>query len=88
MLGLSSATETALRHVFEAWDGGGVPGVLAGDAVPPVVLMIAVACDLEIFARVHGLERAQQLIAQRAGARYPQALAALAAAHAGAPAPA
>jgi len=82
MLDLSSATETALRHVFEAWDGGGVPGVLAGDAVPPVVLMIAVACDLEIFARVHGLERAQQLIAQRAGARYPQALAALATAHA------
>ncbi|GAB2909076.1 HD domain-containing protein [Paraburkholderia jirisanensis] len=81
-LGLSGTTETALRHVFEAWDGGGVPGVLAGDAVPPVVYMIGIACDLEIFARVHGLEGAQQLIAQRGGARYPQALVTLAATHA------
>jgi HD-GYP domain-containing protein (c-di-GMP phosphodiesterase class II) len=81
MLGLADGTQTALRHIFEAWDGGGVPAVLAGDAVPVAVYVIAVAGDLEIFARVYGVDQALQLIAQRANARYPASLAALADAH-------
>lgn len=81
MLGLAHATQTALRHIFEAWDGGGIPDRLAGDAVPTAVYLIAVAGDLEIFARVYGVDHALQLIAQRANARYPAALAALAETH-------
>jgi HD-GYP domain-containing protein (c-di-GMP phosphodiesterase class II) len=81
MLGLAHGTQTALRHIFEAWDGGGLPDRLAGDAVPAAVYLVALAGDLEIFARVYGAEHALQLIAQRANARYPAALAALADAH-------
>jgi response regulator RpfG family c-di-GMP phosphodiesterase/DNA-binding CsgD family transcriptional regulator len=81
MLGLADGTQAALRHIFEAWDGGGLPDRLAGEAVPVAVYLIALAGDLEIFARVYGVEEALQLIAQRANARYPAALAALADAH-------
>ncbi|MDQ7981091.1 HD domain-containing phosphohydrolase [Paraburkholderia sp. SARCC-3016] len=81
MLGLAAGTQAALRHIFEAWDGCGLPDKLAGEAVPVAVYLIALAGDLEIFARVYGVEQALQLIAQRANARYPAALAALGDAH-------
>ncbi|CAB3767873.1 hypothetical protein LMG29739_05178 [Paraburkholderia solisilvae] len=81
MLGLAHDTQATLRHIFEAWDGGGMPDQLAGDAVPLAVYWVALAGDLEIFARVYGVDDALQLIAQRANARYPAALAALADAH-------
>jgi HD-GYP domain-containing protein (c-di-GMP phosphodiesterase class II)/DNA-binding CsgD family transcriptional regulator len=81
MLGLADSTQAALRHIFEAWDGGGLPDKLAGEAVPVAVYLIALAGDLEVFARVYGVEQALQLIAQRADVRYPAALAALGDAH-------
>jgi HD-GYP domain-containing protein (c-di-GMP phosphodiesterase class II) len=82
ILRLASDTEGVLRHIFEAWDGTGIPQGLAGAAVPRAVFMVSLAGDLEIFSRVHGLPRALALIAGRAGARYPAELAALAADHA------
>ena len=82
ILRLASDTEGALRHIFEAWDGAGIPQGLAGAAVPRAVFMVSLAGDLEIFSRVHGLPRALALIAGQAGARYPAELAALAADHA------
>ncbi|HEY4351384.1 MAG TPA: LuxR family transcriptional regulator, partial [Paraburkholderia sp.] len=69
MLGLADGTQAALRHIFEAWDGAGLPDKLAGEAVPVAVYLIALAGDLEIFARVYGVEQALQLIVQRANAR-------------------
>ena len=71
MLGLPLATETTLRHIFEMWDGNGVPAHLARDAVPMPVFVVALAGDLEIFSRTYGVEQALGLIAQRADVRYP-----------------
>ncbi len=82
IIGLDVATETALRHIFETWDGRGIPDRLAGAAVPDTVFVVSLAGDVEIFSRVYGLEQALKLIAQRADARYPARLAALAAAEA------
>lgn len=82
IMGLGHATETALRHIFETWDGCGIPDRLAGAAVPDTVFVVSLAGDLEIFSRIYGLERALKLIAQQADARYPARLAALAVAHA------
>ncbi|VVD27978.1 HD domain-containing phosphohydrolase [Paraburkholderia dioscoreae] len=79
MLGLADATQEALRRIFESWDGGGFPGQMPGGDVPSAVFMVAVAGDLEILSRVYGLERAQMLIAQKAGRQYPAELARLAA---------
>jgi HD-GYP domain-containing protein (c-di-GMP phosphodiesterase class II) len=84
MLGLTPATQEALRRIFESWDGGGIPDHKSGRDVPAAVFMVAVAGDLEILSRVHGLERAQMLIAQKAGRQYPAELAQLASAHAAA----
>ncbi|SMG23220.1 HD domain-containing phosphohydrolase [Paraburkholderia susongensis] len=82
-LGLSKATETALRHIFETWDGRGLPAQLAREEVPISVLVVALAGDLEVFSRTYGVEPALALIEQRSGARYPAHLVATATRHAG-----
>ena len=76
-LGMGTDVELGLRHIFETVDGHGWPGLLAGAAVPEVVHHVALASDLEILARVHGLEAALARIAGAAGRRYPASLAAL-----------
>uniref|UniRef100_UPI0035B2F34C HD domain-containing phosphohydrolase n=1 Tax=Chitinimonas sp. TaxID=1934313 RepID=UPI0035B2F34C len=58
--------------------GSGWPDRLRGAAVPDTVYLAALASDLEILSRAHGLPRALQLIASRAGQVYPQHLADLA----------
>ncbi|OAJ55005.1 LuxR family transcriptional regulator [Paraburkholderia ginsengiterrae] len=77
ILRLTPDTEASLRHIFETWDGTGVPDGLAGAAVPRAVYMVWLAGDLEIFSRVYGLPRALELIAAQTGTRYPAELAAL-----------
>lgn len=74
MLGLPAEVTRALRHVFEAWDGSGRPAGLRGEAVPAAVLEAALAGDLEIFSRVHGLPAALRHIGERADGKYPRAL--------------
>lgn len=74
ILGLSSATETALRHIFESWDGNGLPARLVHEQVPAAVSIVALAGDLDVFSRTYGIERAVELIGQRAGSRYPAML--------------
>jgi HD-GYP domain-containing protein (c-di-GMP phosphodiesterase class II) len=83
MLGLEDMTQMALRHIFEAWDGGGFPERLDGARVPQAVFLVALASDLEILSRVYGVDGAQKLIAQKAGRQYPDALARIACAQAG-----
>jgi len=75
LLGLPADIERAMRCLFETWDGGGKPAGLSGDAVPAVVFHVALAGDLEIFSRVHGLPAALRYIAERADGKYPKALA-------------
>ncbi|MBQ5963295.1 HD domain-containing phosphohydrolase, partial [Massilia sp. ZL223] len=70
MLGLPAAVEHALRHLFARGAETGQIAALAG--------------DLELLARTHGLDAALAMIARLAGRRYPAALAQLAAQHAGA----
>jgi len=82
LLGLPVGIERAMHHLFETWDGRGKPAGLRGDAVLAVVFAVALAGDLEIFSRVHGLPAALRHIAERADAKYPQALVALATRHA------
>ena len=82
ILRLTVDTEAVLRHIFEAWDGSGMPDGLAGNAVPRAVFVVSLAGDLEIFSRVYGVPRALALIGERAGTRYPVELAALVDEHA------
>ncbi|GAB3252283.1 HD domain-containing phosphohydrolase [Chitinimonas naiadis] len=76
-LGLGAPVEDALRHIFEHYDGSGQPGGLRDAEVPATVYIAALASDLEILSRAHGLEKAQQLIASRADKIYPATLTTL-----------
>lgn len=82
MMGLPAAVESGLRHVWEQYDGNGLPHRLRGDDVPDVVFHATLGGDLEILARVHGLERALGMIAQLGDVKYPARLVQLVAPHA------
>lgn len=82
MMGLPAAVESGLRHVWEHYDGSGLPLHLRGDEVPNVVYHAALGGDLEILARVHGVDRALEMIAQLGDVKYPARLVALVAPHA------
>ncbi|AWL06395.1 HD domain-containing phosphohydrolase [Massilia oculi] len=82
MMGLPAAVESGLRHVWEHYDGSGLPLHLRGDEVPTVVYHAVLGGDLEILARVHGIERALEMIAQLGDVKYPARLVALVAPHA------
>lgn len=82
MMGLPAAVESGLRHVWEHYDGSGLPLHLRGDEVPSVVYHSVLGGDLEILARVHGVERALEMIAQLGDVKYPACLVALVAPHA------
>jgi HD-GYP domain-containing protein (c-di-GMP phosphodiesterase class II)/DNA-binding CsgD family transcriptional regulator len=82
MMGLPAAVESGLRHVWEHYDGSGLPLHLRGDEVPTVVYHAALGGDLEILARVHGAPRALEMIAQLGDVKYPARLVALVAPHA------
>jgi response regulator RpfG family c-di-GMP phosphodiesterase/DNA-binding CsgD family transcriptional regulator len=73
-LGLSPETEAALRAIFEAYDGGGIPGLLQGRDVPLATSVVALASDLEIFGRLYGLDEALALARGRADHLYPASL--------------
>ena len=74
-LGLDEATQFALRHLFESFDGGGAPQGLRGEQIPASVYMASLAGDLDIFNRLYGFEQACKLIEQRADILYPSGLA-------------
>ncbi|WP_431045766.1 HD domain-containing phosphohydrolase [Roseateles sp. L2-2] len=74
LLGLPANIERAMRHLFETWNGHGKPDGLSGDEVPAVVFHVALAGDLEIFSRVHGVAAALRHIGERSDAKYPKAL--------------
>lgn len=74
MLGLSFAAEEALRHLFEHANGNGLPARLHGDAVPAPVFHVALAGDLDVLTRAHGLPAALRVIGRLAGRKYPARL--------------
>ena len=82
LLGLPAEVEAGLRHVWEHYDGNGLPERLRGSAIPTVVFYTSLAGDLEILARTHGLAEALQMIARMADRKYPAPLARLLADHA------
>lgn len=71
MLGLPLVVETALRRIFESYDGQGTPNALTKDQIPEPVFIVSLVGDLEILSRAYGLPAALKLIAQRSGRRYP-----------------
>ncbi len=67
-MGLDAEVQEALRHSFERYDGGGLPGGVRGDAIP-VAMRVAQAADMvEVHHRTGGVEGAVAMVrARRAG---------------------
>jgi HD-GYP domain-containing protein (c-di-GMP phosphodiesterase class II) len=80
-MGLSEPVQQSLRHLYERWDGKGMPGELRAEQVPLAVRLMQVAQDADLAFQRGGAELTGHLLAERAGSGLdPQAVAAFAAA--------
>lgn len=66
-MGLSGQIQEALRHLWERWDGKGMPGELRGDQIPLAVRVMQVAQDAAMAWQQGGRALADQVLAERAG---------------------
>lgn len=81
---LPADVETALRQVWEHYDGGGMPERLRAPDIADLVYYANLAGDLDILSRAHGIDQALKMIGALAGRKYPAALAQTLTAHAAA----
>ncbi|MFT3834678.1 MAG: HD domain-containing phosphohydrolase [Micropruina sp.] len=82
-LGMRPSVRLALRQAFERWDGRGVPGDLRGDDLEPVIRVVQIADDAEMFARTGGPDAAAEMLRSRRGTEFDPDLVDLAVANAG-----
>ncbi|GAB3858165.1 3'3'-cGAMP-specific phosphodiesterase [Nocardioides maradonensis] len=69
-LGVDPAVRRALGQAFERWDGHGYPSRLAGDAIEPLMRVVHVADDLEVFHRRRGAGAALEVLRARRGTEF------------------
>ena len=74
-MGLSGQVQLALRHLWERWDGKGMPGELRGEQIPLAVRIMQVAQDADMAWQHGGADLAGTVLAERAGSGLdPQAV--------------
>lgn len=66
-MGFSEQIQLALRHLYERWDGKGMPGELRGAEIPLPVRLMQVAQDADIAWQHGGAALARLIVAKRAG---------------------
>ena len=66
-MGFSEQVQTALRNLWERWDGRGMPGDLSGEQIPLAVRLMQVAQDADMAWHQGGSLLADGLLAERAG---------------------
>jgi HD-GYP domain-containing protein (c-di-GMP phosphodiesterase class II)/DNA-binding CsgD family transcriptional regulator len=67
-MGFSEPIQDALRHLWERWDGRGMPGDLRGHQIPLAVRLMQVAQDADMAWQQGGISMADEVLAERAGA--------------------
>ncbi len=67
-MGLTEAVQQALGHLYERWDGKGMPGDLRGEQIPLAVRIMHVAQDADMAYQAGGQGLASQVVSTRAGA--------------------
>jgi len=76
-MGLSGQVQQALRHLYERWDGDGMPGELRGTQIPMAVRLMQVAQDADVAWQHGGIALVRSTLAERAGSGLdPQAVSA------------
>jgi HD-GYP domain-containing protein (c-di-GMP phosphodiesterase class II) len=66
-MGLSDAVQEALGHLYERWDGKGMPGDLRGEEIPLPVRVMHVAQDADMAYQHGGAAVARTVVSGRAG---------------------
>ena len=69
-LGLSQRVQDAVGAAYERWDGRGWPGDLKADAIPIESRVAQLAEFIEVAHRLGGVDAAQALAKERAGAQF------------------
>ncbi len=69
-LGLPESLIVCLGQLYERWDGKGQPNGLQGHEVAVPVVVVTLAQDAVIWARIGGVEAAVATIHKRSGAAY------------------
>jgi HD-GYP domain-containing protein (c-di-GMP phosphodiesterase class II) len=64
-LGLSGEVQRALPQALERWDGKGGPRGLAGDQIEPVMRVVQIANEAEVFHRLGGISAATAMLRER-----------------------
>jgi HD-GYP domain-containing protein (c-di-GMP phosphodiesterase class II) len=73
-LGLDTEVGHALAQAFERWDGKGVPAGLAGEQIDPVMRVVQIADDAEVFDRIGGPDAAAAMLRDRRGTEFDPVL--------------
>jgi HD-GYP domain-containing protein (c-di-GMP phosphodiesterase class II) len=76
-MGIRREVGVYVGDVFERWDGKGVPGRLAGEAIPAPCRIVSIARDVEVFYRLGGWPLASDALRRRRGKAYDPSLAGL-----------
>jgi HD superfamily phosphodiesterase len=66
-MGLSGPVQQSLRHLYERWDGNGMPGELRGTQIPLAVRLMQVAQDADVACQYGGIALASGTLTRRAG---------------------
>jgi HD-GYP domain-containing protein (c-di-GMP phosphodiesterase class II) len=66
-MGLSETVQHSLRHLYERWDGEGMPGELRGAQIPLAVRLMQVAQDADVACQYGGIELAISTLTRWAG---------------------
>src|SRR5229473_7051348 len=69
-LGLAESLIVCLGQIYERWDGKGMPRKLKGDQVAPAVLLVSLAQDVVVWARIGGPDAAVATVRKRSGGAY------------------
>ncbi len=62
--------EGALAQAFERWDGKGVPGAVHGAQIEPVMRVVQIADDAEVYASGSGVTAALEMLRSRRGTEF------------------
>lgn len=73
-LDLDEPVRAALGATFERWNGRGLPQGLKGTQIPAPMRIAQLSQELEVLARIEGVERALDLVRSRRGKAYDPAL--------------
>src|SRR6202521_3837420 len=74
-MGLTESLIVCLGQLYERWDGKGQPWGLKGEEVAPAVLLVTLAQDAVVWARIGGADAAVATVRKRSGGAYHPGMA-------------